>query len=166
MALVNFGNTNTGNNLGTRRAGLFTCPYDGRVISITAYLKQEDGGSSGIAKAAIYDSLLNLLGYSEEQDIPEGPAWYTFDLTTIVLSLDLTAGQQYYLWVMTDSDDGFCETVGKTTTGTNNFYYTASAYGAFPDPIVWDGTNNNITACIYATIATTQLMTMTGKVTI
>jgi len=131
------------------RGSIFTCPSNGRAVSITAYVKK--AGSSPLLgftvtfKYAIYrhsDGV--LIGYTNEGSTTNtSGVWVTLN---IISGGILVAGEVYVLVLFGKYEESlprwkypsFAYDVGDPNQG----HFKSLVYNGFPDPIAWEGHND------------------------
>lgn len=141
--------TLSGNQL---RATRYYCPDAGRAVSITQYLGYYT--TTPYVKFALYSdnngAPANLVGYTEEWQITSG--WDGWKTLNIISGGVLSPG---YYWITWFASSGY--TYGYHDTGvTNQNYYVACTYGAFPSTMPTGGTYSTAKYSRYCTYIYTQ----------
>ena len=135
--------------------------YNGILDSISGYFIAK--GSEVSAKALIYNSSLELIGTSDEDNSSHTTEWVTFPFTT---KPSITAGQIYYIGVIWESNGP--EFRGNPDDESNNIggSYRKNMTYSSPDSNIgsWTYSYTTSTKCVYGTYTITT-GTSTKKLT-
>lgn len=112
----------------------FTCPSNGKAMSITVYMLSSVAGKN-IKCALYYASNYTLVGYgvTEQRNILGAAAWQTFNFNSPYP--DVIGGVDYILCVWSESGGGVAITYWDAEIQT--WYFQNIVYGVFPDPGVF-----------------------------
>ncbi len=106
-------------------------PTDGTMTYMHLYMSSGSGSHDAIVKGAVYDSSLNLVGYTEEGtvDHTSDPEWVVM---AFVGTPAITNGQTYYFAVWSSNYGQIQYDAG--SDHTYNHYERSLTYGTWPDP--------------------------------
>jgi hypothetical protein len=152
---MTFGNTNqeyyysSGYLENTIRGSSFTCTENGTIQSITAYIQCTSSAKN--MKAAIYNEGTHTkVAETEENSIPPGTAWVTFNFPT---PPSVTEGNSYVLVVWSDSGYGYAYLYYSYYGSWNQGHSQSRTYDGWPSSASFS--HDNYRYSIYCTYTPT-----------
>lgn len=132
------------------RATRFTTTEGSFCQSIVAYVYSASGLGDRKVKGAIYDSSLNLLGETGEEDLPtDGAAsWRTLSFAS---AIELSQDTIYWLAVWGGASNVEQLKAYYADGETNQTANDSPVYNGYPDPLVPDGYSNHVWS-VYAEV--------------